>query len=401
MKVGLADIYIIKIEIKTIYKELYNITNITMNITWTTFPSYIIGHTTTGIPDFTNSKIAAFDMDDTLIKTKSGKTHGENENDWLIFDDSVSNKLKQYVKDNYKLVIVTNQKGISTKKTDPEMWKNKIQNIINSLQVNVTILCCTGDDHYRKPCTTLWDTYIKGYDKINSFYCGDAGSLPKRVINNIEFKKDFSDTDLKFALNLNIKFIHRDEFIFNVVPKKFDINYVKNLELYCKQTNYNFKSSDKQEIVLLCGLPASGKSHFAKNNIVPLNYCYINRDTLKTPAKCVSTTNLALKEGKSVVIDNTNVSKADRLVYIDLAKKYNVSVRCLLFTCPLELCKHNSHYRNFATDGLVQIISTIAYNIMNKKYEKPLVNEGFVSVDEIEFCFEDDVHKENYCKYYF
>ncbi len=371
------------------------------NINWTTFPNYIIGHTTTVIPNFTNLKVAAFDLDDTLVKTKSNKTHGQDENDWLIYDDSVSDKLNQYVKDGYTLVMVTNQKGISTKKTNPEMWKNKVQNIINCLQVDFTILCCTSDDLYRKPCTTLWDKYIQNYDKNNSFYCGDAGAQLFRKINDIELKKDFSDTDLKFALNLNIKFMHRDEFIYGVAPTNYNIKYVEKLDSYCKPSSYVFKKSDKQEIILLCGLPGSGKSHFAKNTIVPSGITYVNMDTLKTAAKCVSATNSALKEGKSVVIDNTNVSVANRLIYINIAKKNNIDIRCLLFTCPLELCKHNSHYRNFVTEGVVSVIPTIAYNILNKKYVKPQLSDGFISIDEIEFCFDNEEQKENYCKYYF
>ncbi len=371
------------------------------NITWTTFSNYIIGHTETKIPDFTNLKVAAFDLDDTLARTKSGKTHGMDENDWVIFDDSVSNKLNQYVKDGYKLVMVTNQKGISTKKTSPDMWKNKVQNIINYLQVDFTILCCTNDDLYRKPCTTLWDKYVLDYDKNNSFYCGDAGAQLFRIINNIELKKDFADTDLKFAMNLGIKFMHRDEFIYGAAPTNYNIKYVEHIDTYCKPSLYNFKQSDKQEIILLCGLPGSGKSHFAKNKIVPLGVTYINMDTLKTAAKCVSVTNTALKEGKSVVIDNTNVSIANRLIYINIAKKNNINIRCFLFTCPLNLCKHNSHFRNFVTDGVIPVIPNIAYNILNKKYVKPLIDEGFTSIDEIEFCFENDGQKENYCKYYF
>ena len=371
-----------------------------MNITWTQFNNYMIGHTTPEMPNFTGIKVAAFDLDDTLITAKSGK-FGKDENDWVIFDDSIPAKLKQYVDNNYKLVIVTNQKGISTKKTDGTMWKNKVNNIINSLQLDFTILCCIKDDFCRKPNTSLWDMYVHNYDKPNSFYCGDAGSLPDRVINKMKIKKDFSDTDLKFALNLQIKFVHRDEFVYGSVPTKFNIKYVNNIDTYCKKQPYVFKNLDTQEIVLLCGFPASGKSHYAKNNIVPYDYVYINQDTLKTATKCINMTEKSLKEKKSVVIDNTNVSKDKRLTYINLAKKYNVNIRCLLFTCPMELCKHNSCYRNFVTDGSIDVIPTIAFNIMKSKYEKPLMEEGFTNVDEIDFCFDDEKNVDKYCKYYF
>lgn len=372
------------------------------NIIWTTSSNYMVGHTTKDMPDFTNSKIAAFDLDDTLIKIKSGSKFAVDENDWLIFDDSINTKLKKLVEDNYKLVIVTNQKGITTKKTNPVMWKNKVCNIINFLDLDFTILCCIADDCYRKPGIQLWDKYIKNYDKNNSFYCGDAGSLPARTVNNIKLKKDFADTDLKFALNLQIKFIHRDEFIYditNTLPYKADYPDVKS---YCKKFSYDFKCSETQEIVILCGFPASGKSYFSQTVLdSTCDYNVINQDTLKTPAKCIQATENSIKDNKSVIIDNTSVSKEKRLVYINIAKKYNLPVRCLVFTCPANLCKHNSYYRNLMTDNKITVIPDIAYNIMKSKYEKPEISEGFTEIEEIEFCFDDEHNIDNYCKYYF
>jgi len=418
---------IVKPTVTTIQKPVTNNTNLVkplikpnlkINITWTSFPNYIIGHTTKEMPNFTNSKIAAFDLDDTLIRVKSGSKFGNDENDWAIFDDSIIPKLKKLVADNYKLVIVTNQKGISTKKTDPVMWKNKVSNFVNFLDLNFTILCCTGDDCYRKPGTKLWDTYIKAYDKDKSFYCGDAGGLPVRTVNKIKLKKDFADTDLKFALNLKVKFIHRDEFVYDVTnTSQYNVNY-PNVKSYCinpSNKQYDklsdrlsdrlfceFQNPSKQEMVILCGFPASGKSNFAQTILdSTCEYIVINQDTLKTPAKCIAATEEAISEIKSVIIDNTSISKDKRAVYINIAKKHNLPVRCLLFTCPIELCKHNSYYRNFATNGEVNVIPDIAYNIMKSKYEKPDVSEGFTNVEEVGFCFDDEQNIDNYCKYYY
>ena len=104
----------------------------------------------------------------------------------------------------------------------------------------------------------------------------------------------------------------------------------------------------------------------------------------------------------SVIIDNTNMSKDERKLYIDLAKKYNIQCRCLLFTTPKEVCIHNSHFRNFISDNQVQIIPQIVYNIMNKKYEKPDLSEGFYQIDEIEFNLNlDQTDKQIYEKYYY
>lgn len=124
-------------------------------------------------------------------------------------------------------------------------------------------------------------------------------------------------------------------------------------------------------------------------------------DTVKTQQKCIKLTEESLNNNKSVIIDNTNISNTVRLTYINIAKKYNIPIRCITFTCPIELCKHNSHYRNFVTKGVTDVIPNIAYNMLNKKYTKPNIDEGFSSVDEVDFCFDDEVNIRHYCMYYF
>jgi bifunctional polynucleotide phosphatase/kinase len=53
-------------------------------------------------------------------------------------------------------------------------------------------------------------------------------------------------------------------------------------------------------------------------------YSRVNRDTLKTKEKCVKVAEEEIKKGKSVVIDNTNPSQADRKLYLDIAKKHGI-----------------------------------------------------------------------------
>ncbi len=367
-----------------------------MEITWTTQSNYIMGKTSN--VNLTNQKIAAFDMDDTLITTKSGKTFAENDDDWKIYDNSIKNKLINLHNNGYKLVIISNQLGVSKGKVDTNILKSKIQKLINFLQLNFTIFCAINDDHYRKPRMGLWNL-ING-DKTNSFYCGDAGGLDKRTIDSEIIDKDFSDGDLKFALNVKIKFIHRDEFVFDVKYDSIKVKYPIDFKTINNKSNYIFKPNS-QEIILNVGLPASSKSYFSLNNIVPNNYEYINQDTLKTPKKCIMEAEKALKLSKSVVIDNTNLTIDTRKVFIELANKYGIKCRCLIFNTPLEICIHNSYFRNYTTDGKNKIIPKMVYNMMKKKYVKPLLSEGFYEINEIDFALNlSDDMKELYEKYY-
>lgn len=84
------------------------------------------------------------------------------------------------------------------------------------------------------------------------------------------------------------------------------------------------KAGKSQEMVILMGPPASGKSTMAKS--VLKNYTWINRDTLKTASKCAKEAKKAVSEGKSVVIDNTSPSKKVRAPYIAIAKSAGIKV---------------------------------------------------------------------------
>ena len=48
-----------------------------------------------------------------MIKTKSGAKFPKDANDWVIWDDKVVEKLKELDKNGFKIVIFSNQNGIS------------------------------------------------------------------------------------------------------------------------------------------------------------------------------------------------------------------------------------------------------------------------------------------------
>ena len=82
-----------------------------------------------------------------------------------------------------------------------------------------------------------------------------------------------------------------------------------------------FQISTTKQIIVFIGIQASGKSTFYHTMLAPLGYCHINLDTLHTRNKEKELFEACLKEGKSLVIDNTNPEIADRARYISLAKQ--------------------------------------------------------------------------------
>lgn len=88
--------------------------------------------------------------------------------------------------------------------------------------------------------------------------------------------------------------------------------------------------------------------------------------------------------------DNTNADQDTRKVWIDLANKYNVPIRCIWFTTPLHLCEHNDAARSMnkslnpeEREGLPRM----AFTGFQSRYKAPQAKEGFQDITEIDFKF--------------
>ena len=340
-------------------------------------------------------KIAAFDFDSTLVSTKSGRAFATGPTDWIVWDKSVAKKLKSAQDEGYLLVIFTNQNGIAKGKLTVAALKQRVEAFMRHVGTDLKflVLAAPNEDHYRKPSIGMWehlrDILLRGVeiDMKNSIYVGDAAGRPKDWIKGK--KKDHSCGDRKFALNIGIAFATPEGYFLGQKEySKWTLQGydVKTLQQVNKEP---YKASDiiseKQEVVLFVGFPASGKSTFYKRYFQPNGYVHINRDTLKTPAACLKACNQALEEGKSVVVDNTNPDAASREPYIDAAKEHNVPVRCFRFSTDEELSKHLNVYRENSTQGAHKHVPTVAYNLYKKKFQEPKRSEGFSEIRTVDF----------------
>lgn len=124
-------------------------------------------------------QLAAFDLDGTLITTKSGKVFATSASDWQFLFPEVPNKLKDlYRKEDYKVVVFTNQGGVSKGKTDFDEWKTKVEDIVRKIGIPVTVFVATDKGLPRKPLPGMYKIYEESYndgvtvDKENSFFVG-------------------------------------------------------------------------------------------------------------------------------------------------------------------------------------------------------------------------------------
>lgn len=330
-------------------------------------------------------KLACFDLDSTLIKTKSGKKFSTSSDDWVFYSDTVVDKLKELVSKGYCIIIITNQAGLKSKKNKPNMklnsWKSKLDKIVSKLDIEIALYASITHDLYRKPLPgfmQIIEEKLSEIDVNKSFYCGDACGRPD----------DFSDSDYKFALNTKLRFITPNELFDNEKVKVPKIEYLA-FDLIKNSLNekYNFVRKDK-EVILMVGMPGSGKSTFVNNVLVPIGYSRINRDALGTVSKCLKCMEIELKCEKNVVIDNTNSDKETRAKYIKIAKKYKYNIRCIILDVPIEIAMHNAIFRFFRGDA--PYIPELVYRIYKKNYSRPTVDENIDEIVDIKPKFESD-----------
>ncbi|XP_077313208.1 bifunctional polynucleotide phosphatase/kinase [Lithobates pipiens] len=341
------------------------------------------------------SKIAGFDIDGTIITTKSGKVFPTNADDWRILYSEIPKKLKELLKDGYKVVFFTNQMGISRGKLRPEVFKAKVEAILDKLDIPVQVFVATGMGIYRKPVTGMWDYLCeKANDGIkvqkeDCIYVGDAAGRPANWAPDRK-KKDFSCSDRLFALNIGIQFYTPEEFFLGWKKASFQFPTFDPKKLDPNGPLYEPPSaslvSSSTEVVVTIGFPGAGKSTFIKEHLVSKGYAYANRDTLGTWQKCVAACEEALKNGKSIVIDNTNPDVESRGRYISCAKKAGVPARCFLFTATIEQAKHNNRFREMTYTGKGHVsVNDMVINSYKSKYVAPSLNEGFTEILKINF----------------
>ncbi|KAH9496840.1 hypothetical protein Btru_010407 [Bulinus truncatus] len=341
------------------------------------------------------SKAVGFDVDFTVIRTASGRKFATGPKDWIFWDATVPEKLKSLHNEDYRIVFFTNQAGIEKQKVTPQSFKDKMEDIIKQLDIPVLVFASTGNNQYRKPSTAMWDYFVKNcnkgvkVNKTECLYVGDAAGRKKGWAK--DKPKDFSCSDRMFAANIGIKFFTPEEFFLKEAPVPFNWGSLNPKSFLKAHPSVEPKAdkfsvaSKNQELVIMVGQPASGKSTFRKRYLEPFGYVAVNRDTLKTMEKCLKVAKVELESGKSVVVDNTNPSVSSRAAFIKLAKEKGIPCRCFWLQTSQELSHHLNMFRQNQTNGQVRRIPDVGYNMFKKNFENPNTSEGFDSIVEVNF----------------
>ncbi|KAK3949580.1 PNK3P-domain-containing protein [Pseudoneurospora amorphoporcata] len=374
-----------------------------------------------GKPTAKKNKIAAFDLDSTLITSASGKKHSHDAADWKWWHHSVPDRLRKlYNEEGYQVVIFTNQGGL-TLHADPKaktpktkldrvpQFKQKCSVVLSQLDIPTTLYAATGKDIFRKPRPGMWNEMKADYNLLsdsdidleNSIFVGDAGGRQSELATATATvkggkggatatPKDFSCSDRNLAHNVGIKYQTPEEFFLGEEPRNFTRDFDLVKYPYPDEDKLLFTKNSLQELVLFVGPPGAGKSTFFWRHLKPLGYERVNQDVLKSKDKCFKAAAEYLKEGDSVAVDNTNPDPDTRKQWVELAQKQGVPVRCVWFRTPLVVCEHNDAVRALnkpLNPESRTSLPKLAFSGFNARFKEPKVKEGFQDVTEVDFKF--------------
>jgi len=262
----------------------------------------------------------------------------------------------------YEIVIVSNQKKM---KGDEVRAKAKM--IYDDLSLPFVFISGHSDLYYRKPQLGLLEVLIEYIFKERSNI--DPSSI---------FLGD-SAADLYFARNTNIRFVHTDMFFLGTPHKEFAKIEAKAHPLteWVSKTAHPslpvLKSSSKH-LVIMVGSPASGKSYYSLE-LEKKGFVRINKDTMKTDKVAEKAFNAAFKDGRNIVVDNTNPTKEARAKWIAAAKKASYSVTIVWMNFPMPVVEFLDNYRIYKNKNQDTHVPAVAMRVYYKKLEAPTQDE--------------------------
>uniref|UniRef100_A0A0K0EE81 Bifunctional polynucleotide phosphatase/kinase n=1 Tax=Strongyloides stercoralis TaxID=6248 RepID=A0A0K0EE81_STRER len=360
-----------------------------------------------------STKIAGFDLDHTIIKPTKGSVYPKNDFDWEFYFDNIITELKALNKDGFKIVIFTNQKGISSKRNTNINVKNRVENIVENINIPLQVFISTGHPKYRKPARGMWDLLCSEYNEnisINisdSFYVGDGAG---RLEGPHQFRKDFTDSDKLFSLNIGINFKTPEEFFKKIKYKGayFDVLFNPKKLFEIKSSllvpENSIITSNEKEILLLVGITGSGKSFFTTKYFDTNNYHIITNskkircNIFQNPMNVIEG---FLNTGKNIVIDEENLDKSTRKFWIDIAKKLKINIRCFYFDLYIYHCCHNVAYKQIIGECQYDPTSKSLIKRSHKMLEPPKYEEGFKEIIKVNFhpSFDNEEHANIYKSY--
>lgn len=162
----------------------------------------------------------------------------------------------------------------------------------------------------------------------------------------------------------------------------------------------------KGNIIMLVGVPGSGKSTYAEKLIIQNKGNYISLSSDNFREKLFGNINeqnkndIVFKEmkketiknlsnGKTVIYDATNIKRKNRISLLSEIKDYYNEATAIIFATPYEICisRNGKREREVPIHIIINMI---------KSFEVPMIQEGF---NHIEIIYPDEYNSLKYYKY--
>lgn len=142
------------------------------------------------------------------------------------------------------------------------------------------------------------------------------------------------------------------------------------------------------EFIMLVGIPASGKSTYAKE-LEEKGYRIHSSDEIRKELTGDENTQVVnekvfqvlhkriksdLEQGISCVYDATNISMKRRIAFLKEIKKYDSHKKCVLFMIPIEICKERNQNRK-------RKVPDYKFDKMLRQFQCPHFYEGWEQID--------------------
>ncbi len=132
------------------------------------------------------------------------------------------------------------------------------------------------------------------------------------------------------------------------------------------------------ELVVFVGLQGAGKSTFYRQRFAA-THALVSKDLMPRSADKARRQEREVREhlsaGRSVVVDNTNATKASRAPLIALGREYQASLSCHWFDADPKECIARNHLRAGAAR-----VPPSAIWMTQRKLEPPSLEEGFARI---------------------
>ena len=141
------------------------------------------------------------------------------------------------------------------------------------------------------------------------------------------------------------------------------------------------------EVVILIGLPASGKSTFYRERFAA-THDHVSRDLMRSAA-CPEARQqqliaASLAAGRPVVVDNTHPSRSVRAAIVGVARQHGVPVSAYYF----ETAASDALRRNRRREGRDRV-PDVAIFTARKRLEPPEASEGFDRIYRVRLLEEE------------